>query len=1077
MKTRVANPTLAEVLDRHTTIGTLWHREGERIRCVACGHRCLIGPEQRGICKVRFERDGQLRVPFHYVAALQCDPVEKKPFFHVYPSSDALTFGMMGCDLHCAYCQNWLTSQALRDEQAVAPIRPVSPAQLVAMARREGARLVVSSYNEPLITAEWAVAVFQEAALAGLTCAFVSNGNATPEVLDFLKPWIQAYKVDLKCFSERHYRTLGGTLRQVTDTIRGIHDRGIWLEVVTLIVPGFNDSPAELRDTARFLASVSPDIPWHVTAFHKDYRMTEPDNTTARQLIEAAEIGAEEGLRFVYAGNRPGEVGPWENTRCPKCQSTVIERIGYLVRSYRITPEGRCPDCQTPLPGVWPKSPEEVRTGNDLRAYLSRRPRAMTTPSEVPIPKVEKPTVAVGGMQTMPLPTPTAPTAASSPASRFSPEQERAILTATAELIHASVQRRPAYLSDPTLAGAADRPVAGAFVSLKRGRHLRGCCGQLGPAIPLAAALHDAVERTVWDDARFPPVSGRELEHLKLEIWVLHRPERVEARGEERLQAVTIGRHGLQVVRGQARGLLLPGVPVDHAWDVRTFLEQVCVKAGLHPSLWKDDATELYRFEGDVIRGRLQPHANGASMARRPAKPGAKQLQAYADFCRRNIINHLCGAVPIYYLPGLADGQVAGVHVSVRPPRSSDALHFFQLSMRPGVPLQSTLFALSQNAAQALAARGISAEELESLAVGVSIFFDTSLHGTVADPDLAGVEPEHRAVLVMERNKMGIVRDPEQPAERLLELAAGQARVSRPASSAVFSLECATTEPRVALSTAPRPVAGPAIRPPAVAGTFYPGTPDDVQRMLDTLLQGERRSENWPAVMVPHAGWIYSGRIAAQVLRRVRIPRTVIILGPKHTSLGMDWAVAPHETWAFPGGSLPSDPALARALAQAIPGLELDAAAHQREHGIEVELPLLARLAPGTRVVGITIGGGDLESCRAFADGLAGVLRSLDEQPLLVISSDMNHFATDAETRQLDELALSALDRLDPEAVYDTVMENNISMCGVLPAVIVLETLHRLGRPTRSERVAYATSADVTGDTSRVVGYAGMLFG
>ncbi len=218
MKARVANATLADALDQRTVVGAaeLCRAEDDRIRCLACGHRCLIGDGLRGICKVRFNDAGQLKVPFGYVAGLQCDPVEKKPFFHVYPGSDALTFGMMGCDLHCSYCQNWLTSQALRDSNAVAPIRPVTPGQLVDTARREGARLVVSSYNEPLITAEWAVGVFREANAAGLACAFVSNGNATPEVLDFLRPWIVAYKVDLKSFDDRHYRSLGGTLDNIT---------------------------------------------------------------------------------------------------------------------------------------------------------------------------------------------------------------------------------------------------------------------------------------------------------------------------------------------------------------------------------------------------------------------------------------------------------------------------------------------------------------------------------------------------------------------------------------------------------------------------------------------------------------------------------------------------------------------------------------------------------------------------------------------------------------------------------------------------------------------------------------------
>ncbi|HBY94935.1 MAG: AmmeMemoRadiSam system radical SAM enzyme [Ardenticatenaceae bacterium] len=375
-KPQVASESLAALLDRHTGVGTLWFPEGERIRCVACGHRCLIGEGRRGICKVRFNQGGQLKVPFGYVAALQCDPVEKKPFFHVYPGSDALTFGMMGCDFRCAFCQNWVTSQALRDPASLAPITRVTPTQLVELAQRQGARLVVSSYNEPLITTEWAVELFKPATAAGFTCAFVSNGNATPEALDFLRPWLSAYKVDLKSFDDRRYRTLGGTLAHVTGTIRMVHERGLWLEVVTLIVPGFNDDEAELRDMARFIASISPDIPWHVTAFHKDYKMTDPDDTTARDLIRAAEIGAEEGLHFVYAGNLPGQVGEWENTHCPACRETLIERYGFLVRAYRLTAAGRCPRCRTRILGLWPADPAEVRTGGP-EMYFRRRPRVV----------------------------------------------------------------------------------------------------------------------------------------------------------------------------------------------------------------------------------------------------------------------------------------------------------------------------------------------------------------------------------------------------------------------------------------------------------------------------------------------------------------------------------------------------------------------------------------------------------------------------------------------------------------------------------------------------------------------------
>jgi pyruvate formate lyase activating enzyme len=370
----VANEALASLLDRYSVEGTLWSAEGDRIRCVACGHRCLLAEGRRGVCKVRLNAQGRLRVPFGYVSGVQCDPVEKKPFFHVHAGSDALTFGMMGCDFHCPYCQNWVTSQALRDQASVAQIQPVTAEELVHAAERLGADLVVSSYNEPLITAEWAVSVFQQAQRQGLLCAFVSNGNATKEALDFLRPWIVAYKVDLKSFNAQRYRTLGGTLEHVKETIRMVHERGIWLEVLTLIVPGFNDAEDELRALARFVAGISRDIPWHVTAFHQDYKMTGPRNTTAEDLMRACEIGCEEGLRFVYAGNQPGRVGSWENTRCSRCALTLVEREGYLVRGYRITAEGACPGCGKVIPGLWAQ-PDQVRTGHGMGHWFSRQPR------------------------------------------------------------------------------------------------------------------------------------------------------------------------------------------------------------------------------------------------------------------------------------------------------------------------------------------------------------------------------------------------------------------------------------------------------------------------------------------------------------------------------------------------------------------------------------------------------------------------------------------------------------------------------------------------------------------------------
>jgi len=371
---------LENLLDSLTAEGELYERNADgSVSCYACGHRCLIRPGRRGICKVRFNQDGQLRVPWGYVGALQSDPTEKKPFFHLLPGSDTLTFGMLGCDFHCSYCQNWFTSQAMRDPASngsASAVQRLTPKELIAYGKKMGAQVVGSSYNEPLITSEWARAVFQEAVGAGFKCVYISNGNATPEVLEYLRPYITGYKIDLKTMQDKRYRQLGGVLQNVLDTIHMTHDLGFWVEVVTLVVPGFNDSNEELMDAARTLVSTSPDIPWHVTAFHPDYRMTDPDATTASTLIRAAEIGQEAGLRYVYAGNLPGQVGPYENTFCPVCGATLIERLGYVILGYHLTDEGACPKCDTIIPGVWSVDPSAVRLGSADDLFF-RRPRAV----------------------------------------------------------------------------------------------------------------------------------------------------------------------------------------------------------------------------------------------------------------------------------------------------------------------------------------------------------------------------------------------------------------------------------------------------------------------------------------------------------------------------------------------------------------------------------------------------------------------------------------------------------------------------------------------------------------------------
>ncbi len=356
--------TLEQVLREHTKEGLLYDKlPNDWVRCYSCGHRCKIPPGRDGICRVRFNEGGKLYVPWGYVGSMQLDPIEKKPFFHAFPGARALSFGMLGCDYHCSYCQNWVTSQALRDPVAGAPPDYVSPEQFVDLALRYKARVVTSTYNEPLITSEWGIEIFKVAREMGLVTSYVSNGNGTAEVLDYIRPWVDLYKVDLKGFNDKSYRKLGGILQNVLDTIKMLKERKFWVEIVTLVVPTFNDSDDELREIADFIASVDVNIPWHVTAFHKDYKMTDPDNTSVETLFRGVEIGHKAGLHYVYAGNLPGLTGDHENTYCHSCDTLLIERYGFKILENKIE-NGSCPKCKTKIPGVW--TDEDLK---ELRAF------------------------------------------------------------------------------------------------------------------------------------------------------------------------------------------------------------------------------------------------------------------------------------------------------------------------------------------------------------------------------------------------------------------------------------------------------------------------------------------------------------------------------------------------------------------------------------------------------------------------------------------------------------------------------------------------------------------------------------
>lgn len=324
--------------------------DDKRVRCVLCAHRCLIKPGRRGICGVRENRDGTLySLVDGRIIAENLDPIEKKPLFHVCPGSLSFSVASVGCNFHCVFCQNYEISQVPQD-QAVIPGRVRTPEQIVDYAARSGALSIAYTYTEPTVFFEF---VYETARLAhekNILNLFITNGFLTPEALDLAAPVLDAANVDLKSFSDSFYRKYcGGRLQPVLDTLRGMHERGIWIEVTTLIIPGLNDSPEELRDIARFIRSLGPEVPWHISRFHPHYKLHTTGATPPETIQKACRIGAEEGLKYVYSGNLPGDEG--EKTRCSSCGELLIDRYGFRILGINLSGTA-CPRCGTQLDGI-----------------------------------------------------------------------------------------------------------------------------------------------------------------------------------------------------------------------------------------------------------------------------------------------------------------------------------------------------------------------------------------------------------------------------------------------------------------------------------------------------------------------------------------------------------------------------------------------------------------------------------------------------------------------------------------------------------------------------------------------------
>ncbi|NWF53318.1 MAG: AmmeMemoRadiSam system radical SAM enzyme [Syntrophaceae bacterium] len=322
----------------------------KRVKCNLCNHRCLIGEGKKGICAVRENRDGTLySLVYRRLISRNVDPIEKKPMFHFAPGSRSFSIAAVGCNFRCDFCQNYEISQMPREKNQIAG-QDVSPEEIVAGAKKTGCKTIAYTYTEPTIFFEYAYDIARRASKEGLKNVFVTNGYMTEEALRTLHPHLHGANVDLKAFREEFYqKRCGAKLEGVLKSLKVMRELGVWVEITTLIIPGLNDSEEELRDLARFIASLGKEVPWHISRFHPMYKMLDRSPTSVKVLQRAQKIGTEAGLRYVYTGNVPGD--PGEDTFCPQCGQLLVDRLGFQILEYQIEGQ-RCPKCGFPVDGV-----------------------------------------------------------------------------------------------------------------------------------------------------------------------------------------------------------------------------------------------------------------------------------------------------------------------------------------------------------------------------------------------------------------------------------------------------------------------------------------------------------------------------------------------------------------------------------------------------------------------------------------------------------------------------------------------------------------------------------------------------
>jgi AmmeMemoRadiSam system protein B/AmmeMemoRadiSam system protein A len=639
----------------------------------------------------------------------------------------------------------------------------------------------------------------------------------------------------------------------------------------------------------------------------------------------------------------------------------------------------------------------------------------------------------------------------------FDQDQTALLTDAAMRCVRATAAGAPGVAALPE--DLATLPVFGIFVSLHRGDDLRACLGNWGRegTTPLVDLITRVARNAALDDRRFPRIQLAECDALSIELSLMTRPDLMTERGDELVKAIQVGTHGLCIAHPGGRGLLLPNVASERGWSARTFLERLCAKAGLSPQAWRESEARIESFRTVRVCGTPpNPEFN-------PSRLDRNCLRALVETAQKV----LCGEPPpIENDPQLDTPRWEELGVWLSTEGGTTAL-----ALCRGASLRERTL---QAAAQLRARQGgrrLAKFVLLWHAIELAAADYPQRHNAIRDRAVLAVRGQQHHLetrwagdaLTRSLQALGAEHDDwRREGVRVL-------------SSATMALRLEPPKTEVRHAPVRKGQQSEDQRPPAVAGRFYPKRPGTMHREVQRHLGCSGKREAFRAVMLPHAGWAYCGSVLGQTLARVEVPARVILIGPRHHSQGANWSIAPHRTWQIPGAEIPVDVDLVAALCEALPSLEREPKAHAAEHSAEVLLPFLLELQPDLRIAPIAIGRASYDETQELAAGLARALDGQAEPPLIVISSDMNHFANEARTRKLDGIALDALKSGEPRALFDACTELDISMCGMRPAVATMGYLDAAG-PIAPELVAYDTSATTSGDTNRVVGYAGAVF-